>query len=86
MSGFGEQLFEQKQMTTMLVVYYRPDYRHLLQEFSWQFLDVPPKFHRAHRFLNYWKEQIRVPIREVRLAVAGHLVPTGYLNPQFITA
>jgi len=60
--------FLYERATTLQVIYYMPDYTHLLQEFIWQFDDYPPIFPRCHKFLNHWKDKIKVPIKEVNLA------------------
>jgi uncharacterized protein Usg len=80
MGDFEKQFFNQEQLTTLMVIYYRPDFRSLLQEFIWQVTDRAPQFPRVHRFLDHWRREIRVPIREVQLAVAGSLVPTKFFN------
>ena len=45
-----------------------PDYNHILQEFIWQTADVRPEYPRAHRFLNYWHDNIEAVIAEVNIA------------------
>ena len=62
-------------LTTIDVLYYRPDFSHLLQEFIFQDDDVPPDFPRMHRFLRYWHEHIRVPIKSVTLMHVGLIKP-----------
>ena len=59
-------------LTTMSVYYWMPDYNHILQQFVWQYMDVPPEFVRSHRFLNYWKENIEAIIEEVTIAHGDH--------------
>ncbi len=86
MSDFQRAFIYNEQLTTLMVLYYMPDHRAILQQFTWQFMDVPPKFTRAHRFLNYWKEKIEAPIREVKIAVAGHLIQMDWANPTMYSA
>ena len=47
------------------VVYYIPDYIHLVNEFIWQTEDQRPDYPRIDRFLNYWDNHIEGPIKEV---------------------
>ena len=62
----------------MSVYYWIPDYNHILQEFMWQYMDVPPTFARSHRFLNYWKEHIEAVIEEVTVAHCDPHVTNDY--------
>lgn len=82
-----EQLFaHQAQITTICVIYKRPDFNHLLQEFTWQALDIPPQFRRMKRFLTYWRNEIRVPIVHVELGVAGVMKPISWNSPTVFEA
>ena len=47
------------------VVYYMPDYLHLVNEFIWQTDDQIPDYPRIGRFLDYWDKNIDGPIKEV---------------------
>ena len=62
--------FVDERLTTIQIFYYMPKHVHLVQEFVWQFNDTPPKFIRAHEFLNYWKNNIDAVIKEIYLANA----------------
>ena len=55
-------------IVTLNVLYWMPDYTHILQEFIWQTADIRPEFPRVHRFLNYWHENIEAVISEVNIA------------------
>ena len=55
-------------IVTINVLYWMPDYTHILQEFIWQTADVRPEYPRAHRFLNYWHNNIEAVISEVNIA------------------
>lgn len=48
--------------------YWMPDYRHILQEFMWQTMDVSPEFPRMNKFLHYWEHNIEGPIHDVIIA------------------
>ena len=53
---------------TLNILYWMPDYEHILQQFIWQTLDVRPEYPRVHRFLNYWHDNIEAVISEVNIA------------------
>ena len=55
-------------IVTLNVLYWMPDYTHILQEFIWQTADVRPAYPRVHRFLNYWHDNIEAVISEVNIA------------------
>jgi uncharacterized protein Usg len=60
------------------VVYYMPDHPSLLNEFTWQELDLEPRFPRLQIFLNFWKDNIDATIQEVFLATGARLKPGHY--------
>ena len=55
-------------IVTVNVLYWMPDYEHILQQFVWQTADVRPEYPRVHRFLNYWDDNIEAIISEVIIA------------------
>ena len=55
-------------IVTLNVLYWMPDYEHILQQFIWQTTDVRPGYPRVHRFLNYWHDNIEAVISEVNIA------------------
>ena len=55
-------------IVTLNVLYWMPDYTHILQEFIWQTSDISPEYPRVHRFLNYWHDNIEAVISEVNIA------------------
>jgi uncharacterized protein Usg len=55
-------------IVTLRVLYWMPDYKHILQEFIWQTADVRPEYPRVHRFLNYWHDNIESVISEIYIA------------------
>ncbi len=52
------QIITPKQLVTVKVEYYIPDYTHILNELVWQSHDQWPEIPRVHRFLNYWHRNI----------------------------
>jgi len=64
-------LLRRKELILVGVIYYRPDYAHLLNEFYWQIEDEMPDMPRVHRFLLFWKDHIEATIKEVIVSVAA---------------
>jgi uncharacterized protein Usg len=62
-------IFSRPVLVLISVTYYRPDYRNILQEFTWQTPDKVPELYRIHKFLNYWKEHIEAPINKVEVSI-----------------
>ena len=57
------------QIVTVNVIYYRPDYTHLLQEFVWSTEDQVPELYRVQKFLWHWKHNIHAVVKEIMLGV-----------------
>jgi len=55
-------------IVTLSILYWMPDYTHILQEFIWQTADMRPEYPRVHKFLNYWHNNIEAVISEVNIA------------------
>ena len=51
-------------LATVQVIYYIPDYIHIVNEFAWQTEDTQPHYPRIKRFLDYWDKNIDGPIKE----------------------
>lgn len=64
-----------ERLTTANILYYMPDAPRLLQEFTWQTLDLAPEFPRIHRFLDFWRREIEAVIHSVTVASAGLVAP-----------
>jgi uncharacterized protein Usg len=62
-------------LTIAEVLYYLPDHPKLIQSFMWQTLDIAPDYPRVHRFLDYWRREIRAVIHSVRLSAVGVVSP-----------
>lgn len=56
-------------LVTLNVIYFRPDYRNLVQSFTWQTPDIVPELVRVHKFLKFWKENIEAIIESVEVSV-----------------
>ena len=60
-------IIKKKRLVTVDILYWMPDYHHILQEFIWQTDDLVPEMPRVHKFLNFWHENIDAVISEVLL-------------------
>tara|TARA_Y100000817_G_scaffold296389_1_gene271873 strand:+ start:27 stop:266 length:240 start_codon:yes stop_codon:yes gene_type:complete len=60
-------IIKKKRLVTVDILYWIPDYRHILQEFIWQTDDLVPEMPRVHKFLNFWYENIDAVISEIRV-------------------
>ncbi len=61
-------LLKRKILVTLNILYWMPNYEHILQQFVWQTTDVRPEYPRVHKFLNYWNDNIDAVISEVNIA------------------
>lgn len=62
-------------MATAEILYHMPDHPDLLQSFTWQTLDLAPRFPRLHRFLDYWTHHIDGTLHSVRVASNALIAP-----------
>lgn len=64
-----------RRLTTTQVLYYMPDHPGLLQQFTWQTLDLAPDFPRIRQFLDFWRREIDAVIHSVELSYVGLISP-----------
>jgi len=64
-------IIKRKELVLVGIIYYLPDYKSLLNEFYCQFDDIVPDIPRVHEFLNYWKNNIEAPIKEVKVSFSS---------------
>ena len=64
-------IIKRKELVLVGIIYYLPDYKSLLNEFYCHFDDVVPDIPRVHEFLNYWKNNIEAPIKEVKVSFSS---------------
>lgn len=67
-NDFEEQFRFGLKLTTVNVIYYMPDYSHIINEFVWQCMDKDPKYPRVHQFIDYWMVHIKATIKQVLVA------------------
>jgi len=61
-------ILKRNHIVTVKLYYYMPGYSNLLNEFLWQTVDFVPEIPKVHKFLNYWKENVKATIQEVLVA------------------
>ena len=72
-------------LTTLHILYGMPDHPQILQDFTWQCLDIHPQFPRVHRFLDFWKSEIEGPLREIRIAYVPLIKPSEWKQVNLLT-
>jgi uncharacterized protein Usg len=62
-------------LTTAEVLYYIPDHPKLIQSFTWQTLDLAPKYPRIEKFLDFWRREIDAVIHSVTVCGGEGIAP-----------
>ncbi|MEQ8506320.1 MAG: Usg family protein [Rhodospirillales bacterium] len=65
-------------LTTAEIIYRRPDFPHLFQDYIWQDLDMAPDFPVLRRFLDFWEKNLDGPLHSVRVASAALIKPAEF--------
>ena len=55
-------------LTTIKVIYYLPDYDHILQEFVFQQYDIVPEYPKLTKFIKFWQRSIEARIHSIDFA------------------
>ncbi len=55
-------------LTTAEILYHLPDFPELLQSYTWQDLDMAPRFPVLKRFLDFWDQNLDGKVHSVRVA------------------
>ncbi|MEM1267904.1 MAG: usg protein [Pseudomonadota bacterium] len=63
-------------LTTAEILYRMPDFRSMLQVFTWQDYDLAPEFPKLMQFLEFWEKNLDGPLHSVRYT-HQHLVHPG---------
>lgn len=66
-------------LTTAEILYGVPDYPSILQTYTWQDLDLAPRYPRLHHFLDFWRTTLEGPLVQVRVA-SLRIVSAGELR------
>ncbi|AKM09293.1 usg protein [Croceicoccus naphthovorans] len=70
MQGYG--------LTTVMVHFWMPDHRSLLQQFLFQQYDVAPRYPRLSQFLDFWRTDIEAVLHSVSVAHNQLIGPTEW--------
>ena len=65
-------------LTTAEIVYRRPDFPSLFQDYIWQDLDMAPDFPVLRRFLEFWEKNLDGPLHSVRVASKALIQPAEF--------
>ena len=65
-----ELMMRDYRLTTAEILYHFPDHPSLLQTYIWQAIDLPPRFPRLNRFLDYWETSLDGKLHSVKVASA----------------
>ena len=57
-------------LTTVKVIYYLPDYDHILQEFVFQQYDIVPEYPKLDKFVKFWRINIEARIHRIDFSSA----------------
>lgn len=74
---FKKQLWNYR-LTTAEILYFMPDYEHLLQTYIWQDLDIAPKYPVLTKFLDFWHTTLDGKLHIVRVASIGIVQPAEF--------
>lgn len=77
MSDLALQLLGYR-LTTAEILYHMPDHPRVLQSFTWQQLDLAPKFPRLCQFLDFWVREIDGKLHSVEIASTGVVTATEF--------
>ena len=65
-------------LTTAEILYHMPDHPGLLQSFTWQKLDLAPRYPVLCSFLEFWQRELDGPLHSVRVAQKGVVSPAVF--------
>jgi uncharacterized protein Usg len=71
-----EKMLAGYRLTTAEIMYYRPDYKNLLQSYIWQEFDLAPGFPVLNKFLRFWESELEGKLHSVRVTAVGIIAPT----------
>lgn len=65
-------------LTTAEILYHMPDHPNLLQSFTWQKMDIAPRFPELRKFLDFWTRTIEGRLHSVTIASSQLVRPARY--------
>ena len=80
-TDFYKMFVQDHRLVTVNVLFYLPDYSNtLVNEFTWQTLDIYPRYPRVNKFLDYWRREIDAIIKEVTISNTPYHHPSNWRN------
>lgn len=79
MSDF-ERMLSDYRLTTAEILYHMPDHPSLLQSYTWQELDLAPRFPELRKFLDFWEAKLDGKLHSVKVATNRLITPAKYRN------
>ena len=64
-------------LTTAEILYHLPDHPSLLQSYTWQDYDLPPKFPQLRGFLDFWSRNLEGKLHSVKVGHLPVITPGG---------
>jgi uncharacterized protein Usg len=77
---FHKIIFEGYTLVVVNVLYWMPDQPSLVNEFTWETLDLKPRYPRINEFLSFWEKEIDARIKEVVICDKPHLDMGNWRN------
>lgn len=66
-------------LTTAEILYHMPDHPSLLQSYTWQALDLAPRFPELKKFLDFWSTNLDGKLHSVKV-VSNRIIKPGEFN------
>ncbi|WGF87154.1 usg protein [Marinivivus vitaminiproducens] len=73
-----EMMLKDYRLTTAEILYHMPDHPNLLQSFTWQKMDIAPRFPELRKFLDFWTRTIEGRLHSVTIASSQLVRPARY--------
>ncbi len=69
-------------LTTAEILYHLPDHPSLLQSYTWQKLDLAPRFPELKKFLDFWEANLDGKLHSVKVMSSRIIKPAEFRNVQ----
>jgi len=80
MRDLEQMLVHDYRLTTAEILYHMPDHPSLLQSYTWQDLDLAPRFPVLLKFLNFWERELDGKLHSVKVTSLGLVSPAEFRN------
>jgi len=69
-------------LTTAEILYHMPDHPSLLQSYTWQKLDIAPRYPELKRFLDFWEANLDGKLHSVKVMSNRIIKPSEFRHTQ----